>query len=178
MVETEWFWMMKDRDALSIKGTKSLSRKRFPYFMDRDAFEQLEDGTAFYQYEGHGEYSDFLFDPTFMLSGRFHRIFRSLEPEMEFKSLHLIDAGKMEKAPVPLYWIPFLTYTDAIHETSSVAQGKAMRLVLRKDAMEGRRIVHCRLPADDIWLFSLEAAECILRRSPMGIWMKKVLDIL
>lgn len=177
MVETEWFWMTKDRDALGIKGSKNLTRKRFPYFMDRETFDQVEDGTAFYEYEGHGEYSDFLFDPTFMLSGRFHRIFHYLEPDMEFKSLHLIDENKMEKAPVPLYWIPFLPYIDAIHEASSVVQGKAMSLILRKDALEGRRIIHCRLPADDIWLFSLESAECILRRSPMGISMKKITDM-
>lgn len=178
MVETDWFWVTKDKEALGIKGTKNLSQKRFPYFMDREAFDTIEDGTAFYQHEDRGEYSDILFEPTFMFSDRFQRIFRYLEPEMELKSLHLIDQSKREKAPVPLYWIPFLSYTDAIHETSSVVQGKAERLVLKGKAMEGRRIVHCRLPADDIWLFSLEAAECILRRSPLGILLKKIETVL
>ena len=174
MVETEWFRLRRDRDASDIKGGRDFSRKRYPYFVDKEAFDALEDGTAFYEYTGQGEQEDFLFDPTFLIGDRFQTIFHYLEPDMEFKAVHLIDERRKEDAPAPLYWVPFLPYEEVVHETSEVVLGKAEKLVLRRDALGERRILHARLPADDIWLFSLEAAECILRRAPMGAWMTRI----
>ena len=174
MVETEWFRVQRDRDAVDIRGAQDFTRKRYPYFMDRAAFDSLDDDTAFYEYAGRKEVNDMIFEPTFRVSDGFQSIFHYLEPEMEFKSVHLLDESRKEGIPAPLYWIPFLPFTDAIHENTRVLQGKAAELVLKKEALAGHRILHCRLPAEDLWLFSLEAAECILRRSPMGIGMAKV----
>jgi len=174
MFETEWFRIRRDKDAWDIKGKRGFSRGRYPYFMDRETFDLLDDSTAFYKNEGRKDFDDMIFDPTFMISDRFQLIFHYLEPAMEFNSVHLLDESQKEGIPAPLYWIPYLSCENAVHEKSVVIQGKAENLVLRKEALEDRRILHCQLPADDIWLFSLEAAECILRRAPQGIVMEKV----
>ncbi len=174
MVETEWFRIMKDRNAVGINGKKGFQRKNFPYFIDRETFDNLESGVAFYEYSGRADFEDFIFEPTFMLSDRYETLFRLLEPEIGFVSINLIDEKGKEKMPAPVYVVPYLPCIDAIHPTSKIIQGKAQKLVLKRDVLAGRRLAHCHLPADDIWLFSLEAAECILRRGPIGIKMEKV----
>ena len=176
MIETEWYRIKKDKAALGIRGKKGFRHSDFPYFMNRKAFDALETNIAFYEYSGRAEFDDFLFEPTFMLSDRFRRLFQLLEPEMEFQSVNLLDEKLKEKAPSPVYWIPYLPCAEAIHPASRIVQGKAEELVLKRAALEGRRLLHCHLPADDIWLVSLEAAECILRRAPIGIGMKRITE--
>lgn len=177
MIETEWYRIKKDRAASGIRGEKGFQRKDYPYFMDWKAFDALETRVAFYDYSGRAEFDDFLFEPTFMLSDRFRRLFQLLEPEMEFQSVNLLDEKLKEKAPSPVYWIPYLPCAEAIHPASRIVQGKAENLVLKRGTLEGKRVLHCHLPADDIWLISLEAAECILRRAPIGIGMEKLRTI-
>ena len=176
MVDTEWFRIYKDRAALGINGKKGFQRTDFPYFIDRETFDSLESCAAFYEYSGRKDFDDFIFEPTFMLSERYEELFKLLEPDLEFESINLIDEKKKEKAPAPVYMLPFLPCTEAVHNNSKIVQGKAESLVLIREALAGKRIVHCHLPADDIWLFSLEAAECILRRGPIGIGFKKVVE--
>lgn len=170
----EWFRAQKSEDALGVRGKADFSRRKYPYFMDWSAFDGLTDTAAFYEHIGRLEYDDFLFEPTFMFSDRFQSIFQFLVPETEFKYVQLIDPQKTDKAPTPLYWIIYLPYKDIIHPSSDIILGKAHRLVLRKETLGEERIMHAKLPADDIWLFSLEAAECILRRSPMGLTFERV----
>ncbi len=177
MVETEWYRIEKDRAALGIRGKKGFQRRDYPYFMDRKTFDALETSIAFYEYSGREELDDFIFEPTFMLGDRFRTIFQLLEPEMEFQSVNLIDEKLKGKAPAPVYWIPYLPEADAVHPSSRIVQGRAENLVLKEAALEGKRVLHCHLPADDIWLVSLEAAECILRRAPIGIGMEKLRTI-
>lgn len=177
MVEGEWFLLQKDADAVDIYGIRDYFGQKYSYFMDDKAFQALDDGTALYSYDGRKDQCDLLFQPTFMISDRLQQIFHYLEPKMEFKALHLIDMEKKD-APAPLYWIPYLAYEDALHGETVTVQGRSQDIVLRKEYLEERRILHCRLPAEDLWLFSLEAAECLLRRAPVGVWMRKVSKII
>ncbi|MBR2216537.1 MAG: hypothetical protein IJ849_12400 [Selenomonadaceae bacterium] len=175
MVKAEWFHLLPDPavEELNMKRTPEFSRS-YPYFMTAEAFQNLDDSTVFYEYSGRAAQSDFLFNPTFMIGERLHTIFSLLEPDIEFKSLSLIDREKKEAAPVPLYYIPFLPWEDALAPGTVVQNGRAATIKLRGSALQERRILHCRLPAQDIWLASLEAAECILRRVPLGLKLQKV----
>ncbi len=176
MVDTEWFRICRDKTALGIKGKKGFQRKNLPYFIDRNTFDSLESGVAFYEYSGRKDFDDFIFEPTFMFRDRYENIFQLLEPDMEFISINLIDEKGKDKMPAPVYILPYLSCTEAIHQKSTIIQGRAKRLVLKREALAGRRIAHCHLPADDVWLLSLEAAECILRRGPVGIELERVVD--
>ena len=56
----------------------------------------------------------------------------------------------------------------------AVVQDKLSFMSKKLPALRGRRVVHFRLPDEDIWLLSLEAAECLLRRQPVGIVLEKI----
>ena len=179
MVTTEWFRLSKADDNNSLKASAEFSRAQYPYFIDKTAFAAIDDNTILYNHTGWAKYDDFIFEPTFLLGERFHPLFELLQPDMEFKSVRFFDARQKENAPAPLYYVPYLPTTEIIHPSSDVVMGKAHRLVLRqevlaRDELKDERVLHAVLPADDIWLFSLEAAECILRRSPMGIKLTQV----
>ena len=170
MVEPVWFRLQKGEAedfAASVPGN-------YPYYMDAESFNALDDDTSTYKFSGRWDFPDFLFAPTFFLSDRFQGIFSQLEPETEFKYLHFINDERKEELPSPLYWFPYLPATDALHSESIVVHGKAQKIVLKSEAVTEERVVHIHLPADDIWCFSLEATECILRRSPVGIAFEKV----
>ena len=170
MVEPVWFRLQRGETedfAASVP-------KNYPYYMDEESFNALEDDTSTYKFVGRRDFPDFLFAPIFMMSDRFQGIFEQLAPETAFKYLHFINDERKEELPSPLYWFPYLPACDALHKESVVVQGKAQQIVLKGEALEDNRIIHIHLPADDIWCFSLEAAECILRRSPVGISFEKV----
>lgn len=174
MVSVEWFRLIKSEDALPIPQTENFTRQKFPYTMNKASFDKLEDMAVFYKHAGRIEYEDFLFEPTFMIGDYFQTLFHNLSPEMQFKSVIFLDAQKQENAPTPIYWVPYLPCGDVIHPDSEIVLGKVKNLVLQKEKLGEARIIHAKLPADDIWLLSLEAAECILRRGPMGITLSKV----
>lgn len=175
MVKPEWFHLLPDPDMeeINFKRTPDFLR-RYPYFMTAEDFNNLEDDTAFYEHSGRVAQSDFIFNPTFMIGQRFHTIFSLLKPEMQFKTLNLIDRDKQEKAPVPFFYIPYLPWADGLHPSTIVKNGHATEVILKADTVTDRRLMHCRLPGQDIWLASLEAAECILRRAPWGLKLQKV----
>ncbi|MBO6303647.1 MAG: hypothetical protein J6M62_01025 [Selenomonadaceae bacterium] len=174
MMKQEWFWLKKAEDASGIPGTKDFTATRYPYLMDKTSFDKLEDDVIFYTSHGEPVYDDFLFEPTFMFSERFESIFTHLEPSIRLKYVHFVDKEKQYNVPAPLYYTPYLSCKNAVHEESKIILGKAKELVLIKEQLEDSHIIHVHLPADDIWVFSLEGAECILRRAPMGIIFKKV----
>ena len=174
MMKTEWFWLKKAEDAFGIPGTRDFTAMKYPYLMNETSFDKLEDDVVFYSSQGDGVYDDFLFEPTFMFSERFESIFTHLEPQIRLKYVHFVDKEKQDKVPVPLYYTPYFPCKEAVHDSSKIVLGKANELVLAKDKLEDSRIVHIHLPADDIWVFSLDAAECILRRAPMGIVFREV----
>ncbi|MBQ7630232.1 MAG: hypothetical protein IJS81_08490, partial [Selenomonadaceae bacterium] len=101
-------------------------------------------------------------------------LFKLFEPNLQFKGVQLYSAQNPKKFSTPLYWLPYLPITDAISEKSKIILGKPAQLVLNSKFLEKKRIAHCKLPAADIWLLSLEAAECLLRRQPIGIILEKV----
>ena len=170
MVEPVWFRLQKGE----AEDFAADVPRNYPYYMDAESFNALEDDTSTYKFSGRRDFPDFLFAPTFFLSDRFQEIFLLLAPETEFKYLHFINDERKEELPSPLYWFPYLPVTDALHNESVIVQGKAQRIVLKREAIADDRIIHIHLPADDIWCFSLEAAECILRRCPVGIVFEKV----
>ena len=174
-MKTEWFWLKKDNDFEGIFGAKDFTAARYPYYMDEAAFDKIDDEVIFYTAQGVGVYDDFLFEPTFAFSERFESIFLHIEPALRLKIIQFVDKEKREHAPTPLYYIPFLPCEDVLHEKSEIVLGKAKKLVLKEEKLKDCRLIHAHLPADDIWLFSLEAAECILRRSPMGIRLERLL---
>ena len=56
----------------------------------------------------------------------------------------------------------------------AVVQDELSFMSKKLPALYGRRVAHFRLPDEDIWLLSLEAAECLLRRQPVGIVLEKI----
>lgn len=174
----EYFLIKKDPDAPTISDGGNFNRKNYPYGIDEKIFAEIDDGVAYYS--GRIFICDILFEPTFLIHDRLQTLFKFLEPNFEFKGVQLYELFKKEHGKMPLYWLPYLPATnEVISEESLFIQGKPQKLVLdakflaAKDFTE-RRVLHCRLPAADIWLLSLEAAECLLRRQPVGIILEKV----
>ncbi len=174
MIQTEWFWIKKDPDAPSIVDAAGFNRKKYPYFTDAESFAKVDDSVAYYEYSGNLLACDFLFEPTFLINDDLQPLFKFIEPELEFKGVQLYSARDAEKSATPLYWLPYLEFTDAISETSKIVQGKPEKLIFKADALGEKRLVHCKTAAADIWALSLEAAECLLRRQPVGIILKKI----
>ena len=174
MIETEWFWIKKDPDAPSISDAAGFNRKKYPYFTDAESFAKVDDDVAYYEAKGNFLACDFLFEPTFLINDRLQSIFKFIEPKLEFKGVQLYSARNAEKSATPLYWLPYLEFTDAISETSKIVQGKPEKLIFKADALCEKRLVHCKTAASDIWALSLEAAECLLRRQPVGALLQKI----
>lgn len=172
MIETEWFWLKKD-PAAPLVETTGFDEKNFSYFTDAEAFASVDDGVIFYEREKFSP-CDILFEPTFLIADRLQPLFRLLEPAIEYKGVQLYRKFKPEEAPRPLYWLIYLPCVEAIGDGSKIFQGKAAALSVKLSALSGRRVAHCMLPAEDIWLVSLEAAECLLRRQPIGVLLEKV----
>ena len=174
MVNPDWFWIKKDPDAPTISDAAGFNRKNYPYFTDENSFEKVDDDVAFYRYGGNFIECDFLFEPTFLIHDNLQSLFKLFEPNLQFKGVQLYAAQNPKKFSTPLYWLPYLPTIDAISENSKIILGKPAKLVLKSELLAEKRIVHCKLPAADIWILSLEAAECLLRRQPVGIILEKV----
>lgn len=173
-MQTDWFWIKKDPDAPTIHDAAGFNRKNYPYFTDEISFEKIDDDVAFYRYGGNFVECDFLFEPTFLIHDNFQSLFKLLEPNLQFKGVQLYSAQNPKKFSTPLYWLPYLPFTDAVSEKSKIILGKPAQLILKSQPLAKKRIIHCKLPAEDIWLLSLEAAECLLRRQPIGITLEKI----
>lgn len=174
MVSPEFFWIKKDPDAPNISDAQGFNRKNYPYFTDEESFSKIDDGVAYYEYGGKFIECDFLFEPTFLIHDNLQSLFKLLEPNLQFKGVQLYAAQNPKKFSTPLYWLPFLPITDAISENSTIIQGKPAKLILKSELISEKRLIHCKLPAADIWILSLEAAECLLRRQPVGIILEKI----
>lgn len=177
MVERQYFRLVRDRQwgEAGILTEGNFNSRRYPYFMEQAAFEALDDGVAFYRGNGWIEALDFVFAPTFLIGDRFERIFHYLAPEIQMHGLQLYEKGRETLGAMPAFWVPYLPFReDILHEATQVVQGKAEHIVLKGDVLGDARILHTRLPADDIWLVTLEAAECILRRAPGGVQLEPV----
>lgn len=170
----ECFLIKKNPDAVPIIGAKNFNRKNYPYFIDEEIFSKIEDGVAYYKRGSYFVPCDIIFEPTFLIHDRLYQLFTLLEPEMEFKGVQLYEENLNKKLPMPLYWLPYLKISDAIHEKSEIVQGRANKLFIKSEYFEDRRILHCKLPAQDIWIITLESAECLLRRQPIGITLEKI----
>ena len=158
MIETEWFWLKKD-PAAPLVETTGFDKNKFPYFTDAESFANGDDGVTYYEREKFSP-CDILFEPTFLIGDKLKPLFELLEPAIEYKGVQLYRKFKPADAPRPLYWLPYLPCVDAISDDSEIIQDKAAKF--------------CKLPAEDIWLMSLEAAECLLRRGPVGILLEKI----
>ena len=174
MIQTEWFWIKKDPDAPSIADAAGFNRKKYPYFTDAESFAKVDDDVAYYEYKENFLTCDFLFEPTFLINDRLQSLFKFIEPDLEFKGVQLYSAKNLEQSATPLYWLPYLEFTDAISRTSKIVHGKPEKLIFKADALREKRLVHCTTAAADIWALSLEAAECLLRRQPVGALLEKI----
>ena len=174
MVQSEWFWIKKDPDAPPVASATGFNRKKYPYVTDEKSFAMVDDDVAYYEHGGKFTICDFLFEPTFLIHDSLQSLFKFLEPELEFKGVQLYADRNRENSATPLYWLPLLPITDAISEKSKIILGKPAQLILKAEPLAEKRLAHCKLPAADIWLLSLEAAECLLRRQPIGIILEKV----
>lgn len=173
----EWFFLKKDYDVPTISDGGNFNRKNYPYFVDEKIFAEIDDSVAYYA--GKIIECDFLFEPTFLIHDRLQKLFEFLEPDLEFKGVQLYSAENPKKNLMPLYWLPYLKISEVLSEKSEFVQGKAKKLILDKNLLESeefieKRILHCKLPAEDIWLINLDAAECLLRREPVGVFLEKV----
>jgi hypothetical protein len=174
VIQTEWFWIKKDPDAPSISDAAGFNRKNYPYFTDAESFSKVDDQVAYYEYGGNFLECDFLFEPTFLIHDNLQSLFKFIEPNLEFKGVQLYAAKNSKTSATPLYWLPYLEFTDAISENSKIIQGKPLKLIFKAESIGEKRLIHCKLPAADIWALSLEAAECLLRRQPVGILLEKI----
>ncbi len=172
MIETEWFWLKKD-PAAPLVETTGFDKNKFPYFTDAESFANGDDGVTYYEREKFSP-CDILFEPTFLIGDKLKPLFELLEPAIVYKGVQLYRKFKPADAPRPLYWLPYLPCVDAISDDSEIIQGKAAKLVIKNSVLRSKRVAHCKLPAEDIWLMSLEAAECLLRRGPVGILLEKI----
>jgi len=170
----EWFQIKKNPDAVPIVGARNFDRKHFPYFIDAETFSKLDDCVAYYKRGFYFVPCDIIFEPTFLIGDKLQQLFSLLEPDLEFKGVQLYEENYNKNLPMPFYWLPYLKFTDAISDKSEVHQGKSKKLVIKSEMLEEKRLLHCKLPAEDIWLVSLEAAECLLRRQPVGILLQRV----
>ena len=172
MTSTEWFRLRQDPDAPAVEES-CFDAKKYPYFTDAESFDAIDHSVVHYEREKFSP-CDILFVPTFLIGDKLLALFELLEPSMQFKGVQMYRKFKPADTTHPLFWLPYLSCVDAIHESSQIVRGKAIKLTVKLSALENRRVAHCRLPADDIWLLSLEAAECLLRRQPIGILLEKV----
>lgn len=171
---SDWFIIKKNPDAVPIINAKNFDRKNYPYFIDEETFSKIDDGVAYYRRGSYFVPCDIIFEPTFLIHDRLYQLFTLLEPNLEFKGVQLYEEHLNQKLPMPFYWLPYLKISDAIHEKSEIVQGKAKKLVIKSEFLAEKRILHCKLPAQDIWIISLESAECLLRRQPIGIILEKI----
>lgn len=169
---TDWFRLRPDAAAPAVE-VACFDRKKYPYFTDAESFDAVDHSVVFYEREKFSP-CDMLFEPTFLIGDNLLALFELLEPSMQFKGVQMYRKFKPAETTHPLFWLPYLPCVDAIDESSQIIQGKAVKLTVKLSALKKRRVAHCRLPADDIWLLSLEAAECLLRRQPIGILLEKV----
>lgn len=177
MKMTEWFLLKKDSDVLTIQNAKNFDRKNYPYYIDEKIFAEIDDSVAYYG--GKIIECDILFEPTFLIHDRLQKLFEFLEPNLEFKGVQLYNIKNPKNFAMPLYWLPYLKISEVLSEKIEIVQGKAKKIILNKNLLESeeffeKRILHCKLPAQDIWLINLDAAECLLRREPVGIVLEKV----
>lgn len=177
MINIEYFLIKKDPDAPKISDAGNFNRKNYPYSVEEKFFSEIEDSVAYYS--GKIILCDILFEPTFLIHDRLQSIFKFLEPNLEFKGVQLYRNFEPKNFSMPLYWLPYLPISDVISKKSLIVQGKPQKLILDSKILEKknfteRRILHCKLPAADLWLLSLEAAECLLRRQPVGIFLEKI----
>ena len=170
----EWFQIKKNPDAVPIVGAKNFNSQNYPYFIDAETFSKIDDGVAYYRRGNYFVPCDIIFEPTFLIGDKLYQLFTLLEPNLEFKGVQLYEENLNKNLPMPMYWLPYLEVTDAISDKSEVFQGKAKKLILKSEMLAEKRILHCKLPAEDIWLASLDAAECLLRRQPIGITLQKI----
>ena len=175
MIQSDWFWIKKDPEAPTVIDAKGLNRKNYPYFTDAESFFAIDDSVAYYEYRGRFVQCDFLFDPTFMIHDDLQTLFSFLEPDMQFKGVQLYSRQDSKRFATPLYWLPYLPFVDAVSDQTKSIQGKPLKLILKPEPLVEHRVIHCRMPASDIWLLSLEAAECLLRRQPVGIILERTL---
>ena len=172
MTSTDWFRLRPDADAPAVESS-CFDTKKYPSVTDAESFAAVDHSVVFYERDKFSP-CDMLFEPTFLIGDNLLALFELLEPSMQFKGVQMYRKFKPANTTHPLFWLPYLPCVNAIDESSQIVQGKAVKLVVKLSALEEQRVVHCRLPADDIWLLSLEAAECLLRRQPIGILLEKV----
>ena len=176
MIQSDWFWIKKDPEAPTVIDAKGLNRSNYPYFTDAESFSKVDDSVAYYEYNGHFVQCDILFEPTFLICDALQTLFQFIEPELQFKGVQLYSRQDSKRFATPMYWLPLLPFSDdAVSDQTQSVGGKPVKLVLNPEPLRDRRLIHCRLPAADIWLVSLEAAECLLRRQPIGIELEPVL---
>ena len=177
-MESEWFRIVKDNEALNPKLSALRSQpSALKFQIDNSTFEKIDDSVSYYKNLIYNLKNDFIFEPTFLISDRLQQLFSFLEPDIQFKGVQLYATNDQEGSSKPLYWLPYLQTVNAIHESTKTIQGKPIKIILRREFLKNRRVIHCTLPAADIWLLSLEAAECLLRRSPIGVSLEKVSEI-
>lgn len=172
MIDTDWFRLKPDADAPAVE-VACFDKKKYPYFTNAESFAEVDHSVVHYEREKFSP-CDILFQPTFLIGDKLLELFRLLEPAIEFKGVQMYRKFKPVDAPCPLFWLPYLPSVEAIGDKTQTVQGKAVRLSVKLSALRGKRVAHCRLPADDIWILSLEAAECLLRRQPVGIVLEKI----
>ena len=172
MVKTEFFWIKKDPEAPTITNAKNFDRKNYPYLINEEIFSKLDDAVAYYR--GRITECDILFEPTFLIHDRLRDFFGFLEPDLDFKGVQLYKNEKPKENPYPMYWLPFLPAENIFSEKMQLIRGVPEKIILDEKKIPDRRILHGQTVAADIWILNLEAAECLLRRQPIGIILEKI----
>lgn len=170
-MNTPYFRLRMAKDIVKPPKFEKLPPGRYPYKMNGAAFNALDDLVVAYYLDSIGlQFPDFLHDPTFMVTTPQKKLFTLFDPALQFKGIQLYpqDITRLD-LPMPLYWIPYLAPTDCLHESSIFyGTGIVKQLVVDSRKADGRDILKVKGTVEEIWLVSLAAAECILRRMPLG----------
>nr|WP_092067143.1 hypothetical protein [Dendrosporobacter quercicolus]NSL49714.1 hypothetical protein [Dendrosporobacter quercicolus DSM 1736]SDL50036.1 hypothetical protein SAMN04488502_10161 [Dendrosporobacter quercicolus] len=179
-MEREYFRLIQSKTASNPIVIQAIDREHYPYKMNQSAFAALEDLiVAYYQPDMGLEICDILQSPCFMIANRFRDLFALLEPELRFKGIQLypldFDAAAGLKSPAPLYWIPDIEPTWCLHPAARIYDtGIIEELVVKENAVRHKHILKVAGLVEEIWLVSLTAAECILRRRPLAAGLERV----
>lgn len=175
-MELQYFRLRQDKSVSNPIKFGPLDKNLYCYKMNQQAFNKLPIfNVAYYEKKIGLEFCDFLQAPMLMMSTKFQELFQLLEPQIEFKGIQVYPEGAETDMPVPVYWIPYLKETDCLHEASEIyGTGIAKTIVLKEIMLMDKPILKVKAPVEELWFVSLAAAECILRRQPLGVGLEPV----
>lgn len=118
------------------------------------------------------DYPDWIEKPERVVSDQLKSVFESLNFQIRFKRIDLVDhARKSHK----IYWRMQIPAIDCLSDKSEFHLNQTIkRLVLDPDKVSGKHLFMCKGLLEPYVVISLEGAESLLRRSLTGFKLQKL----